>query len=64
MKTIFVTFFSVIIAFSFSAIALAANHAAPCTVQISKQVMLSNEEPAPAPAPVPEPAPAPEPKPY
>jgi hypothetical protein len=62
MKKVLVTCFSIIIAFSFSAVVFAANHVNTCTFKITKQVILSEDEPAPAPEPAPEPTPAPEPE--
>jgi len=63
MKKFIVLFFSAFIAFSFSAIAFAANHTAPHAAKITKQLILAEDEPAPEPPPVPEPAPDPEPAP-
>ena len=66
MKKIIVTLFSVMLVFSFSTVVLAANNVTHQN-KITKQIVLSEEEPAPAPTPapepVPEPAPAPEPEP-
>jgi len=64
MKKIIVIFFSVTIAFSFSAVVFAANHATQSAVNITKHLILSEDEPAPAPEPAPEPPPAPDPGPY
>ena len=67
MKKILVTCFSVIIAVSFAAVVLAANPVTPSSVTITKQLILSDDEPAPlpdpAPAPEPEPATRPDPEP-
>ena len=60
MKKILVACVSVVIVTSFSAVVFAANPVTPCTVKLTKQVILSDEAPAPEPAPVP--APDPEPK--
>jgi hypothetical protein len=66
MKKIIFTFFSVVIAFSFSAVVLAAGNVNTCSSKISRQITLSEEEPAPVPEPstVAEPAPDPTPEPY
>jgi hypothetical protein len=64
MKKLFVFLFSVIIASSFSAVVLAANHDTSSNFKISKQLVLNDDEPAPAPLPEPAPPPSPEPKPY
>lgn len=63
MKKVFVTFVSIIIAVSFSAVVFAANNADTFSAKIAKQVILSEDEPAPVPEPAPEPEPSPEPVP-
>jgi hypothetical protein len=66
MKRIMVSFLSLVIAFSFSTVVLASSHA-PYPTKISKQLVLSEDDPAPAPTPpaepTPEPTPSPEPEP-
>jgi hypothetical protein len=57
MKKILVTFLSLIIAFSVSTVVLTAKHVSPSAVNITKQLILSDEEPAPAPEPTPNPVP-------
>jgi len=63
MKKILVAFFSIIVTFSFSGVVVAANNLTPCTSKITKQLILSEDEPVPAPEPAPEPEPAPAPEP-
>jgi hypothetical protein len=64
MKKILLILFSVVIASSFSAVVRASSLDSSRVIKITKQIVLSDEEPAPAPPPEPTPAPAPEPKPY
>ena len=65
MKKIIVPFFSVVVAFSFSSIAIAAADVTQCDAVSSKQLIQSGEEPIliPVPEPVPEPTPVPTPTP-
>jgi hypothetical protein len=62
MKKVLVAFVSVIIVSSFSSVVFASIPVTPCTVQLTKQVVLSEDDPTPAPSPAPVPAPEPEPK--
>ena len=63
MRKILVTFVSVVMVFSFSAVVLAANAVIPGAVKLTKQLVLTEEAPTPAPAPAPAPEPEPEPVP-
>jgi len=62
MKKTIVPLFTAALVFSFSAVVLATNDVT-LSNKISKQIVLSEEEPAPAPTPAPEPSPVPEPEP-
>ncbi|GEM_PF-5934805 len=62
MKKIIVPLFTAVLVFSFSAVVLAVNDAS-LKSKITKQIVLSEEEPAPVPPADPEPAPAPAPEP-
>jgi hypothetical protein len=62
MKKILGTFCSVVMLSSFSAVVFAASPVITCAAKLTKQVILSEEDPTPAPAPAPAPAPEPEPK--
>jgi len=63
MKKVLVAFVSVIIVSSFSAVVFASIPVTSCTVQLTKQMVLSEDDPTPAPSPAPAPAPAPAPEP-
>lgn len=66
MKKVMLYLLSLIFVTSLSGIALASNYASYSS-KISKQIILSEDDPAPSPtpdpAPAPEPAPTPEPEP-
>ena len=53
MKKVLVTCFSIIVAFSLSAVVFAASNVKPYSAKIAKVVTLSEDEPAPAPEPAP-----------
>ena len=63
MKKVLVASFSTFIALSFSAVVFASNLVTPCAFKTTKQLILSEDEPAPAPEPAPEPTPEPTPAP-
>jgi len=65
MKKVLVALVSVVIAVSVSAVVFASTDVDHGSAQLTKQLVLSDENPPeePAPAPVPEPTPSPEPEP-